>query len=463
MTKSYNDPVKGIARQGFRDFIAKYLLSFKKPQDVKVACFPGAEKDGEEALEVKQVYDALNIPRKNILGLEIDPSTAERLRKANLGIEVVCQDARDFFMNDSRKFDIISLDYKGPQTLRETSTLECISSRQLLQDQGILSTVFLGRRESKDIQALMVLRYLYGTTHLAESGLLDQITAENLIEAHLDAMDKITEKGLDAVRDGNTTETINIFAGGTINYPVGIGFFSDDPEKDRIKKELEKDPKHKENIINFLMKVRKISRARAEEEADSEDYHRIHFEKTWQLQRGFEFTKSLIEIIPKEAAETLAKILYLDASKGYCLKDMERYSYTSNSGSPMLMDMFAFRKLPYGLANDAKDCISKGKNDNNYFLNPLQWTQKKLIRKLSGVAIKGEEYVKGPVYERSDLGSSYKPRERISTDDAIDLLRSGVSPKEIHDTYAGHKLGRLRALKARYVTVGKFGKAPDQK
>ncbi|MEA3514900.1 MAG: hypothetical protein U9R34_05455, partial [Nanoarchaeota archaeon] len=83
MVKSYNDPVKQKARDKLREFIANNLKPDYK--NAKVLCFPGAEHKGEEALEIKEVYDVLGIPRKNIVGLEYDEENAERLRKADLG------------------------------------------------------------------------------------------------------------------------------------------------------------------------------------------------------------------------------------------------------------------------------------------------------------------------------------------------------------------------------------------
>jgi hypothetical protein len=68
MVRSYNDPAKQKAREKLTEFIGKNLLNFRKPNQVRVVCFPGAEVEGEEALEIKEVYDSLGIPRKNIIG-----------------------------------------------------------------------------------------------------------------------------------------------------------------------------------------------------------------------------------------------------------------------------------------------------------------------------------------------------------------------------------------------------------
>jgi len=48
---TYNDPAKQRSREKLLEFIKKHL-SFRKPRDLRVVCFPGAEVEGEEALEV---------------------------------------------------------------------------------------------------------------------------------------------------------------------------------------------------------------------------------------------------------------------------------------------------------------------------------------------------------------------------------------------------------------------------
>ena len=63
MVRSYNDPVKSLAREKQKQFIQRNLLPYKKPKNLRVLCFPGAEVDGEEAIEVKEIYDQLGIPR----------------------------------------------------------------------------------------------------------------------------------------------------------------------------------------------------------------------------------------------------------------------------------------------------------------------------------------------------------------------------------------------------------------
>lgn len=161
MVKSYYDPIKQKSREKLKDFITKNLLTFKKPSQTRVVCFPGAEVEGEEAIEIKEVYDYLNIPRKNIVGLEVDEKKAERLRKANLGIEVVNSLDLDFFKNEDRIFDIISLDYTGYRDTTKWLTLHQIAGRQRLYGNGILATNYSAKREKKDNQGQIIAENIY--------------------------------------------------------------------------------------------------------------------------------------------------------------------------------------------------------------------------------------------------------------------------------------------------------------
>ncbi|MBS3147450.1 hypothetical protein J4219_01035, partial [Candidatus Woesearchaeota archaeon] len=156
MSKSYNDPVKEKSRKALEQFVRMHL-SFKRPKRIEVLCFPGAEQEGEAGLELK-VYDTLGIPRKNITGLECDPERAERLKRANLGIEVVCAPDLEYLLDaakQSRQWDVMSLDYCSFFTNDRWASLRTIAMNGLLKDTGILCTNYMGRRENEASKELL--------------------------------------------------------------------------------------------------------------------------------------------------------------------------------------------------------------------------------------------------------------------------------------------------------------------
>ncbi len=120
-----NDWAKSKSRDLVRGMIQRNL-GYKKPKDLKVLCFPG-----NEAAEVREVYDPLGIPRGNIVGIERDKDVADKIRAQNLGIQVVNQTLEDYVAEqDSLDFDVVSLDYSGPLNEEQLESLRIIGQKQ---------------------------------------------------------------------------------------------------------------------------------------------------------------------------------------------------------------------------------------------------------------------------------------------------------------------------------------------
>ena len=62
-----------------------------------------------------------------------------------------------------------------------------------------------------------------------------------------------------------------------------------------------------------------------------------------------------------------------------------------------------------------------------------------------------------PIPERIYLGSSWKPKDRLTEEQAKELLVSGCSPAEISEVYAGFTKMQLAAFKA-HQTMGTYSK-----
>tara|TARA_Y100000310_G_scaffold242934_1_gene247211 strand:- start:6901 stop:8454 length:1554 start_codon:yes stop_codon:yes gene_type:complete len=126
--KHYNtDWAKAKSRDVLGDVIDRTLLKFRKPKNLRVLCFPGID-----AQEIIQVYDARGIPRKNITGLERDRKTYEALLDKDLGINLVDSDSEKYFESQVHiDFDIVSLDYIGPLTTAEHLLANKIARKQI--------------------------------------------------------------------------------------------------------------------------------------------------------------------------------------------------------------------------------------------------------------------------------------------------------------------------------------------
>ena len=158
MSISYNSPAKQASREKFGSFLDAYVLPYHRPEDITVLCLPGATVKGEEALEVKQVYDPRGIQRSNITGLERDEIVYGRLRAAHLGMRIVKSNVLGFLRQRDKPFTIINLDYCGQQNPVQDVELRYIAAKGLLQDHGALATVYSAQRESKTNK----LRYAWG-------------------------------------------------------------------------------------------------------------------------------------------------------------------------------------------------------------------------------------------------------------------------------------------------------------
>lgn len=220
MVRSYDDPVKQKARDKLREFIANNLKAdYRK---ARVLCFPGAEHKGEEALEVKQVYDVLGIPRANIVGLEYDAENAERLRRADLGIETVCSDALDYLQKTDRKFDIISLDYTGQRTWKERDITRYIAGRGILDKLGIFCTNHMIRREGTPMKKRLIEQRVFNdsfhpfcSVEFVSLPSEERISLLNkFVKQYNGFVNKVVtgEEELDSLRDSITIDNVQIFS-----------------------------------------------------------------------------------------------------------------------------------------------------------------------------------------------------------------------------------------------------------
>jgi hypothetical protein len=332
MDKSYNDPAKQKSREKLREFIRKNLVSVKKSRDVRVVCLPGAGKEGEEALEVKEVYDPLGIPRSNITGIEFDPEAAARLRKADLGITIAECDAKEFFRTTEQKFDVISLDYLGQQGDDELDTLDYIAGRQTLANRGIFATVYFGSRESKRVQR----RMYYDITVKRATGAINHPDTER--SSMLDTFIRLAkeeetesvqcEMSTDKLRDSITAKTISTFMAGEFLWPNYRMIFKNNAE--------------------FIGLQR-----------FAEEYSKTHEEPPWDKGTRMRilynlFLDTSVKSLAREYRLDEAEIAYLlggllaKETNSYYVDNIERYYYTSNSGSSMLMDLYKFVHMRYG-------------------------------------------------------------------------------------------------------------------
>lgn len=434
MAKSYNDPVKQKARERQREFI-KRNLSFRNPRDINVLCFPGAETDGEEAIEVREIYDQLGIPRKNIVGLEADREKASRLERANLGIMVENSLDLDYFRETKNQFDIISLDYTGYRDESRWQVLHEIAGRQILRGCGLLCTNYSARRETKQNQAqmlaLQVDRYIFG-------GEEQRI---NSLEQEIEMFSQEGKINLSEMRDNLTYRTMAILGMGT-SALKGIDLLTTYPNYNQVQEALSRAQEQGEitpgkvdnfhlshgyesgidnNVTNPLCYLYRV-------------VHLDHLSNFIAERNGF--TKNMARFITD---------MLVEREMGSQFKrDMERYSYISNKNFTMEMDLISvisaeriYKKFRGNLFYNPKTGkVTIRKMNRNEFCDAWEETRKKRRPKIP---------------ERIHLGSSWVPpkrKQKLSEEQARELLEAGFSCKEIAEEYRGFTTMQLAGMKA---------------
>ena len=447
---SYNDQAKQLSRERLRDFIRKNLLCYRKPKNVRVVCFPGAEKEGEEAIEVKEVYDALGIPRKNIVGLEGDPEKAERLRRADLGIKVVNSFDVDFFEATDQKFDVVSLDYTGQQTDDKLRALGLMVGKGMIERFGVLCTNYAAQRESEFMQTELLHKY----TRVAFQG--DHHDRLGKLDARLNG---VREIDLDETRDAITYEIIRILRLGDRNL-----------EGLKILKEMSTAPKALRRIKAELAEMREtdeykrhrriLARAGVFTEKEYDAWHTDPPENSDLWHHNLRKSHA---VLMKYGLETIAGCEILDATassishllmgeelKPYFPEKIERYSYRSNKNTSMYMDMLFINQHEREF-NQLSDLVSIGYNPYRLIWDPLHYGFVKClekIRKIEQKIVAADKNSELP--ERTNLGSSFVPpkgRPGMPLNEALYLLEEGFTPREIASTYSGFSRKELEKLR----------------
>jgi len=458
--KSYNDPAKKLSRDKQREFISD-KLKFLKPDEINVVCFPGAEVTGEEAIEIKEIYDSLNIPRKNITGLEFDPEKAQRLRDANLGINVVENMDLDFFKNTTDKFHVISLDYTGYRDENKWESLHQIAGRQLLFGNGILCTNYSTGRESQKYQNQMLA--------LQSDSILLNNESKTQFDEKLQNMLNGENLNLPELRDNLSARSLMIMRMGTSALRA-IAFLKKDPlyqEVQEVLIDLEKELKDKNKFLR-------------QNKYDVDELVTASHELSYGYRTHH--MASLASIIDQknnylwgENGKVLSLFIvgyFIDTEiNAQFPRSIERYQYTSNKGTKMQLDLIAF--------NSAQR-IYRHLNGKIHMdeLGNLQFQDLNLRKLINYGKIISPQISNPDIPERILLNSSkkeinYTPKIRIpdssietmvdesnnkdiiSKRDAIELLQDGCSPGEISDCFDTFSKGQLAAFKAHYVTMGK--------
>ncbi len=324
MDKSYNDTVKDITRVKLQNGIRDYILSYRKPKDVRIFCFPGAQKDGEVALELAY-YDALGIPRENITGVELDREKYDRLCAAGLGIELI--HAKDLEVlktarSKGRKWTVFNLDYTSYFSPERHYALELIASDGLLDNRGIIATNFMARRENEDAQDL-----LQCNSAMVKGG----VSLQELLTNYEPALTRVAQLNQSFDLREDREQVLRSILTGTFTLGranLGREFYDCFGGFD-------------ESSAHFLDVVSRVGDER-DKACISIKFTRNREENVMR-HRMFRINEDISRweaLINAGLDFPLASAFLIAHQKPYLVESLESYGYVSNSGTPMLFDIF---------------------------------------------------------------------------------------------------------------------------
>ncbi len=511
MEKRYStDWAKAKSRDLVKDMIERTLLKFVKPQDMRVLCFPGIDAE-----EIFRVYDPLGIPRSNIVGVERDAEIADAIESKHLGIKLEKTTLKDYILSKgSFNFDVVSLDYTGPLNEENLYLITRLSKSQV-KNHFVLHTANLLKRDAGSIHlyyhgyVLNNDKYNVGETYSDER--IDEIIgrSNNFIK-------KLKEnKSIYDEKKYGYTSMLRVTFAGTSREALNtvIRFIS----KDRYKEMLRHCEQKVHEITNLEIKLDEDDPFGSTRKTGVSPLAQHFLEQSMYRRIEEECRKQGItnKLIPYTL--NYALIEFSNRQHRFLKpKDAICYSYISESGAPMVGDIY-FLSYPYreiDIAGEVARSVGfpdKFEIKNKVLLDKLMRDYIKAINKfmsqdeLSKVEHKEKNRIflgnsskpvltKGRAIEEFKVGTTIeslkekyrgwtnKPLpqwkahvtmhtydtkqvldekedsdlEKITKEEVLDLLSSDIPADEIYDAFpTSFSIGQLRAYKA-HLTMGSY-------
>jgi hypothetical protein len=506
--ESYDDPAKTLSRTEILNMVKNFIYSTHiDPKKIKAVCL-----ESPQVLEIKQVYKPAGLLMSNITVIEKIPKVAQQIESLNLGVNVINSTDLEFFNTTHRgPFHIISLDYKGVKSEEVMASIEQIAARQLLTSPGILIVNNVTQRERKDIQLFLKACFL-GTSSTKEY-LSGQSDLERLIDPRSyqqQMMDIFKNKkapepnevDIKASRDHFTLMVLNTMKAGENSIFHFKNFELCYPGSEEISKRL-KEQVEKENLPV---------------KSPDTTFSFIHVDMM------IKHIMNLFGMKYNMVAKLFYQALSVYLAHGYVATNLARYKYVSINGTPMEMDIFIFKKYDRTYRKIKDIFIFRKTINGRFIFDlnlKSSWVRKKPRKLLPILDTHLQELNQGIIFysknipERILLGMSskmlqakntelaklpeikppdsdklvpkdvketkkrkkekkktkaeinLKPKihpdsanDSITKEQAIDLLKSGCSPKEIAECFSGFSARSLSAIQA-HITMGTYDNNQD--
>lgn len=507
--KRYNsDWAKAKSRELVKDVISRTLLSFRRPEDLRVLCFPGIDAE-----EIFKIYDSLGIPRGNIVGIEREAEIAEKIEQQNLGIKLIRGTLEDYIKEQvSVAFDVVSLDYIGPLSSSQVSSLQQLTAKQQ-KNHFVLHTANLLRRDQKAMPW-----YYYGYAMSSPKKIVPEFNPLT----QLDSIEANTKEWIDRFDEGKSFSEEKKAGYSTIIQASYSGMNLESCNE----------------LLQFVCGREYLDLLRVCERRLSEGLGReVHIDpkKPFHTLKGSKFYPYLQNVLEQiiwialkeeckakqivnEEMQFAIWIMLAEASKPgkfFRARDGACYSYLSESGAPMLGDIYflsyperskeACSNLARALGYPAEFKVVDGdmrkiygciadylriqkkfgtaeeiktfheRVENRIFLGnssrPVLTKQRAIEEFKGGVTVgdvkeKYRGWVNKPLvqWKAHVTMGTYDPMEsvadengdKITKEEALELLSAEIPPEEIFQAYpTSFSVGQLRAYKA-HLTQGTY-------
>lgn len=513
-----NDWAKAKVHTLLGEMLDQTVLTYRKPKDIHVLHFPGVDM-----AETERVYLARNIPPQNIVGLERERDIADAIEQRKRGIQIPrAKNGRPLSLEEyvtqhqAFDFDVVSLDYTGPLKDTDLLLLNILIQKQQ-RNSFILHHANLLRRESNAAHFIAgVAIQAYDNPHLKSIEEAEQAQLEVGRRTHELIEKRKRGESLAEVKMEAYTELLRTaFTGMSVDLRrTLLGYMTNDNFRD-IAEELKRsmstvDPERKFDLDDPVGSVGCNPYALSYIDLNARRLFRYYLE---------------CERIKEESCQQViehAIITSADRKRRFCDELCKKYTYISETGSPMIGDIH-FLRYPYQIIQKAQrvarlvgfpheirvtrfkelqgalreyHAVADHYKNLRYSSDPYQTervflgssakpilTKKRFIQELeagsdiSAVKTKYCQWEGKPLFqwkahftmgtyrvqemvEESDEDSGL---EKITEEQAYDYLSSNIPPHEIWEAYpTSFTLPQLRSFKAQMTREGREQyKQPD--
>jgi hypothetical protein len=456
--KRYREELQRFILQSFPYLSDSNPHRRRKTKDFKVLCLPG-----HEGLEIP-IYKSLGIPARNIHCVERDPDVAHAFKQTTnaRGVELYEGTLDAFLRETPHKYDVINFDLQGIFNIEAQKLLVLLYHRNLLKDETIIGTNFLGKRDNAE----KIGRAVTELERCKQS--IDRLTRDfgiyNMRPAFGDLFFGNVSKGLPTHELRSFLITFSLMSigewGARFTKPTSFleqmltryeqdNASCNDPKASkfiqRCRTRYEQLKAESDPVQRFLMAATGVLRDYFNTEP--EGFQRYCFEfldrNYLQLQLSSGLRLLSEDNFPILVVNVAQNLLNKETDSTYLVRAISRGSYIGDKGSRMLYDFLLYSRLNQPeIGITAQDIFDNQRSltfqEFEELVNTMNLAVKSNLKKYPYAST-------DKIPKRKYLGSSFKPRQKaprevdtrdlITLEDALDFMASGCPREDIVECF----------------------------